>query len=421
MSNRALILIAIVTLSIIPVTAHSADFYLNDRTGHDAAPGTSPQAAWKTIARLERQVLEPGDTVHFAAGGVWRESLTLRQSGTIEKPITLTGNSSGFPDGLPDFFSALMPTIVADEAFCLDASVSHLRVHGLRFARARGKDRGAIQVWADRDLTNIEIDGCEVIASAGRGIWIAGDTGRQVTGVAITGNDFDDNAGCGLLVAKLAESRIVGNTFSGNCRESIDPWQAAIRVWSADVRDLKIVHNNVFSQRSFNEKVPAMGIHVDEVGANVSVRFNAIRSTDGDGIVIENAAVVHVEQNHVHDANAGIFVFRAGHDHAIIGNHVQARALGIVLHGHRANGVDAGPEIERDGKLFTGNAVRGNDVRVVRYASLKCTGGAEHGQTTFADNDFGPDRPSIFEWGERQFDTAAAFTATTKVATTQTR
>ncbi|HEX8340323.1 MAG TPA: right-handed parallel beta-helix repeat-containing protein [Tepidisphaeraceae bacterium] len=406
MHQYLLVALTIFAICTTPSPARAADYHLNSHAGNDTASGTSPQTAWRTIARLERQNLLPGDVVHFAAGGEWRQSLTLRHSGTTEKPIRYVAESV---DG------AARPAIVADRDYCIDASVSHVSINGLVLAGARGKERGAVMIWADRDLSGIRIEACDIYGGAGRGIWIAGDAGKRVTNVTIYGNTIHDNAGSGVQATKLVDSAIESNELRRNCRETIEPWQAGIRVWSPDVSGLAIKHNHIDGQRWFRDAGAAYGIHVDETGPGVEVHYNDVYDGDAAAILIENTRGVEVIGNHVEGVHTGIFVYRAGHDHTIDKNYVRARDLGIVLQGHRANGVNAGPEILVNDKLFSNNVVARSDVIVDRYAALKCIGGAESADTRYDTNDFGPDRRSLFEWGGQQFDTAAAFKAKTGI------
>ncbi|MBT9538270.1 MAG: right-handed parallel beta-helix repeat-containing protein [Thiobacillus sp.] len=52
----------------------------------DAGNGNGP---WRTLARVERANLEPGDRVSLRCNGVWFESLTLRFKGTVTAPIVI--------------------------------------------------------------------------------------------------------------------------------------------------------------------------------------------------------------------------------------------------------------------------------------------------------------------------------------------
>src|ERR1035441_10408275 len=50
---------------------------------------------WKTIAKVNSTKLTPGQSVAFARGGEWRETLTPGQSGNAGSPIMFTAYGSG--------------------------------------------------------------------------------------------------------------------------------------------------------------------------------------------------------------------------------------------------------------------------------------------------------------------------------------
>src|SRR6478752_501102 len=68
--------------------------YYVSNTGNDGSPGTSA-APWKTCAKVNAFALQPGDTVLFARGGLWRETLAPTASGTSGNPITFGAYGTG--------------------------------------------------------------------------------------------------------------------------------------------------------------------------------------------------------------------------------------------------------------------------------------------------------------------------------------
>ena len=65
--------------------------------GDDGRAGTSPDTAWRTIDRVNRQDLDPGDTVAFEGGGTYRGELKLfaEDSGTDAEPVVVTSYGEG--------------------------------------------------------------------------------------------------------------------------------------------------------------------------------------------------------------------------------------------------------------------------------------------------------------------------------------
>lgn len=91
--------IASLSVLILSLTARYAfasghSFYV-DPNGDDANNGLSPEHPWRTIARVNSAHLEPGDTVYFKSGGLWRETLEPARGGAPGRPITFTHYGKG--------------------------------------------------------------------------------------------------------------------------------------------------------------------------------------------------------------------------------------------------------------------------------------------------------------------------------------
>jgi parallel beta-helix repeat protein len=292
---------------------------------------------------------------------------------------------------------------------CVESDRNHIALRSIAVCHAGRSDRGAITVWAADDLDGIELRDCDISFNRGRGVWLCGPPGNSIRDVRIDGNDFrgNDGSGASLVLADGAEIR--GNRFTQNCRREIEPWQAAIRVWSSGIRNLLIEGNVIADQRWRHDHDSSMGIHCDETGQGVTIRGNVIRDVDHAGIEVENTRGVVVEQNDIHNCNIGIFINRAGHDHIVRNNKItDSRSQGIAVQGWSAHGIDAQPEIVVGGHLMTRNLIENNLCAHSRYGELKCTGGGEFVDgplgNIYRGNDFGPQRPGFIEWGDRALD-----------------
>ena len=74
-------------------------FWVDSRNGNDAAAGTSPGQAWRTLDRLACCELEPGDVVSFARGSSFDGCLAIRVSGTAvdRSVLQVTGEKTFRP------------------------------------------------------------------------------------------------------------------------------------------------------------------------------------------------------------------------------------------------------------------------------------------------------------------------------------
>lgn len=78
-----------------PTANTTRSFHIDSRLGNDSLDGRLAQAdgngqgPWRSLARLLRSGLGPGDEVILACGSQWRETLQLPADGTASRPITV--------------------------------------------------------------------------------------------------------------------------------------------------------------------------------------------------------------------------------------------------------------------------------------------------------------------------------------------
>lgn len=78
----------------------AAAYYIDANLGNDKSDGRSKETAWKTLDRLHRAVLVPGDVVRLARGSVW-ESQNLffdnGSAGSEQSPVIIEAYGEGEP------------------------------------------------------------------------------------------------------------------------------------------------------------------------------------------------------------------------------------------------------------------------------------------------------------------------------------
>ncbi len=83
----------LIALNILWITSNvnAQNNYYISNSGNDGATGLSPGKAWQTIQKLKSVNLNPGDSVFFERGNVWRTpldaTLSLSDDGTLSKYI----------------------------------------------------------------------------------------------------------------------------------------------------------------------------------------------------------------------------------------------------------------------------------------------------------------------------------------------
>src|SRR5579863_1793893 len=87
--------LAIVILLGLGPLAFGTTYYVSSSTGNDGNSGTASTAAWQTIAHVNGQTFQPGDSILFRRGDVWNESLVPPSSGASGNPIAFDAYGSG--------------------------------------------------------------------------------------------------------------------------------------------------------------------------------------------------------------------------------------------------------------------------------------------------------------------------------------
>jgi hypothetical protein len=88
--------------------AMATTYYVSSSLGNDANAGTSSSAPWQTLAHVNAQTFNPGDSILLHRGDVWNESLVPPSSGTAGNPITFDAYGVGAPPNFTGYYQ--MPT-----------------------------------------------------------------------------------------------------------------------------------------------------------------------------------------------------------------------------------------------------------------------------------------------------------------------
>jgi parallel beta-helix repeat protein len=91
--RRHLLVFALCILPFFP--AQSATYYVDAKNGNDGNSGTSPTSAWKSLEKVSGFQFQPGDSVLFKRGEIWREQLNFPSSGAEGRPIVLDAYGAG--------------------------------------------------------------------------------------------------------------------------------------------------------------------------------------------------------------------------------------------------------------------------------------------------------------------------------------
>src|SRR2546425_8525501 len=83
-------------LGFLPaVELAGATYYLDSRDGDDAREGTTPEEAWRSLERANRDAFQPGDRILFRAGVTWDGTFQPHGSGSDGRPIIVDRYGEG--------------------------------------------------------------------------------------------------------------------------------------------------------------------------------------------------------------------------------------------------------------------------------------------------------------------------------------
>src|SRR6185369_10881003 len=152
---------------------------------------------WRTIDKINRISLEPGDTVAFEGGSSFSGNLVIRQSGTVALPIQVTSHSTQGGDQA-EIFAGAGDGITIENAEHIRVSKIKVTGSGIRSNNGYGI-RLSRTVSGDRRLNSIYLDHVET-----SGFRMAGITMDAGSHVSVGYNDI-----------RITHSNIYGNGYAG--------------------------------------------------------------------------------------------------------------------------------------------------------------------------------------------------------------
>jgi hypothetical protein len=207
-------------LALITGCNHSFHEYYVSTAGDDAAAGTSPAKAWKSIARVNATDFRPGDKILFEGNAVFEGSLQfdMDDSGTPLMPVTVTS----YGEGRATISSGSETGLLAINTSCF--VVDNLNFKGAG-PDVENKSCG-IHFYTDLDSVkpeHIRIHNVEITGYRWDGISIEGDRQKGNSGfrdVRITNADVHDNGDKGIAVGGPMPAGEWANKdiYIGHCR-----------------------------------------------------------------------------------------------------------------------------------------------------------------------------------------------------------
>ena len=94
---KKIISLSFLLSALLTSSGWAATYYINTSGNDDdqVNDGLSENAPWKSLAKVNAHVFNPGDRILFAAGNTWSGQLDITQSGALNNPITYSRYGDG--------------------------------------------------------------------------------------------------------------------------------------------------------------------------------------------------------------------------------------------------------------------------------------------------------------------------------------
>ncbi|TDC91057.1 hypothetical protein E1292_42955 [Nonomuraea deserti] len=274
-----------VIVSLLPAApavaqAHAGTtYYVDSRSGDDAAAGTSASTAWKSLDHAISG-LEPGDTVSVRRGSGFTGPITLTSSGTKAQPITITTHGSG-----------AKPKISGSDGDCVVVKGDHWRISGLRASACRwagfrldGDYNELIGVQADKNIA-----GAFVTPSGARNT-IRDSVFTDNNRMSVNNEGGDNDSGAFGVLLNGDDNVVTRNTITGSFAKSKDYGTdgAAVEVFGGDRN--RVTHNTARNNETFTE----LGAKKGKTATGNVFAFNVVTSSRKRGSFLITRGPRHI-------------------------------------------------------------------------------------------------------------------------------
>jgi len=313
----------------------STTFYLSP-SGSDAAAGTSPAKAWRTLSRASRAVLGPGDRLLLEGGQQFSGQLTIGESdaGDAARPLTI----GSYGDGPATLMSARFAIYVHDTS---GVDITGLNVVGQPSGggppgpgpQLGGSNGAGVNIYNDlpaghrlshivisrvyasgfdngiavggahsgAGFGDVQISDCLVSGNVDAGLESYGpqfdpespnyaNQNVTVSDVVASQNHGDPrvtshNTGNGIVLGSVRDGTIEWSTADSNGGAGGDTAQGPTGIWTYDSTGVSIEHSLSYDNQTAN-KVDGNGFGLDQNTSDSVLRDNLSYSNAGAGFLV---------------------------------------------------------------------------------------------------------------------------------------
>ncbi|HEX7084192.1 MAG TPA: right-handed parallel beta-helix repeat-containing protein [Gaiellaceae bacterium] len=308
---------------------HGATYFVSPG-GSDRARGTTPRTAWRTLARVHRARLRPGDRVLFAGGARFHGTLIPPTSGRAGAPIVFSSYGRGkaqladrhgavwLPPGRSHLrFERLDLTSAGGDAAVLGSSGGGAGSRDVAVVRCRLHDAAAAGIVSPKAAdAGWRIAHDEIERTGDSGVIFLGSGFAVVdTTIRATGRDDALDYGKHGIYAKGPGALIARNRIAGYDSAGI----------SARFRDARILGNRIGPGPIGIAFLPD-----DPRAGHTTIAGNVVTGTTSAGIFVSSQNTQPERESFLIRGNRidaasqdGLVVERTGGDVELVGNRVQ--------------------------------------------------------------------------------------------------
>lgn len=437
-------------------TGAAGAVYYVSTDGDDAAAGTTPDAAWRSIEKINHYSFEPGSRVVFAGGQTFTGQLRLSRDdvGTPARPIVIGSYGEG------------RATIDAGDGTGIAVeNTAGVRIQQLKVVGSgRATNRGEGIVFAnhmagDVKLALVEIDQVEVAGFGGHGVLIDGNKGKSgYRDVRITNVTVHDTVLSGITVAGEFSQRsrayahqqvyigaarvyntsglpgptrqhsgsgiVLSDVDGGTIERSVafnNGWLCEsteggpVGIWAWDANNVAIQHNESYGNRVAGPK-DGGGFDLDGGVTNSVLQYNYAHDNDGAGYLLAqfpyarpfsgNTVRYNISANDGRKNSYGALHIWGPIDNTDIYNNT-------IYVAPATSGRPAGIVFDRDRTTTTAIELRNNIVQTTGGVPLLLLPSEQPGLLLQANAYFASEAPFTIDWLGTRYASYAAWQAAT--------
>jgi hypothetical protein len=296
-------------------------YYVDSVAGNDKNIGTSADAPWKTLDKVNRKTFAAGDIVLFKSGSKWTGQLRLQGSGTEQRPIVVNkygGDAQPIIEGAGRVEAAVLVRnqeyweinnleitntgsgsgvrrgvhVSADNY----GDLHHIYLRFLTIHDVKGTDKvkvnGGINYTSEGSSTpsrfvDLRIEDNRIYHVDRSGIfgwsshWVRAKWYPSL-GVIVRSNTLDDIGGDGIVVV-ATDGALVENNVVSRANQRSQGYNIGIWPWSAD--NTVVQYNEVYGTRGQRD---GEGFDSDWNSRNTLIQYNYSHDNDGGFLLICN-------------------------------------------------------------------------------------------------------------------------------------